>query len=209
MVNVEHKTGWSTLLPIWLLCLAIHAFTFLRAHDLYYLNPCWLSGSNLLTSRNLVIWLQTTFSITFEAATKQLTCLKLFSSVLSPFFNMGTTMASFQWSGTTPLIIEALMMWVKGSAMMFDPKSRQSWVTPSEPALFFVFHFFHYLSHCFDWDSFEAEVKIFVFNLLFQTNQGIILDWVIYFFFEIFNFWNKKVVKRLFPSHLLFPLHLQ
>ena len=43
-----------------------------RLVDLAVLKPCWLSGRRLCVSRNFVIWLNTTFSSAFEAATRLL-----------------------------------------------------------------------------------------------------------------------------------------
>ena len=51
---------------IQLVCIAVRAVFV----DLDFRNPCWLSGSRPLSSMNLVIWWQTIFSRTMEAATR-------------------------------------------------------------------------------------------------------------------------------------------
>ncbi len=48
-------------------------------------------------------------------------------------------MASFHASGNTPLVMDQLIILVRGAASAFAPSTSCSWVNPSLPELFFSF----------------------------------------------------------------------
>ena len=98
-----------------------------------------------------------------DLASWLLTGLKLFTLVVAPFFKIGKTTASFQWFGTVPEEMDALMMWVSGTANTLTPFSKHYCEIPSEPELFFFFMLFMALITVF-------TVTVFRENLRFSLN---------------------------------------
>ena len=66
------------------------------------LNPYWLPERSFAFSRYADSWLYMIFSITFEMTGRRDMGLYLLNVALSPFFNIGMTLATFSLFGNVP-----------------------------------------------------------------------------------------------------------